>query len=66
MWKYLIHPNIVPLLGVTIDPLQFISDWVSDEDLTGYVTSHPDADRLGLVRVPRTVLYDALTPTPDI
>ena len=25
-WKHLKHPNIVPLLGVTIDPPQLISD----------------------------------------
>ena len=26
VWKHLIHANIVPLLGVTIDPPQLISD----------------------------------------
>ncbi|KAF9643182.1 hypothetical protein BDM02DRAFT_1694073 [Thelephora ganbajun] len=28
-WKRLTHRNIVPLLGVTIDPLQLIGAWIS-------------------------------------
>jgi hypothetical protein len=52
VWKHLAHPNIAPLLGVTIDPLQLISDWVSGGDLTGYITNYLYADRLGLVGVP--------------
>ena len=60
--KHLAHPNIVPLLGVTIDPLQLISDWMSRGDLTEYITNHLDADRLSLVGVPSTALYDELTP----
>lgn len=48
------HPNIVPLLGVTIDPLQLISEWMSGGDLTVYVANHPDTDRLSLVRVSLT------------
>ena len=48
------HPNILPFLGVTVDLLRLISDWMSGGDLAGYITGHPDADRLGLVRVPST------------
>ena len=62
MWKHLVHPNIVPLLGVTVDPLQLVSDRISGGNLLGYITKYPDSDRLGLVRVPSTALCDVLTP----
>ena len=51
MWKRLTHPNIVHLLGVTLTPLQLISDWMSGGDLPEYIEKYPDADRLGLVGV---------------
>ena len=51
MWKYLAHPNIVPLLGVTTAPFQLISNWMSGGDLPGYIEKNPDADRLKLVGV---------------
>ena len=49
VWKHLTHPNIVPLLGVTINPPQLISDWMPGGDLTEYVASHLDTDRIRLV-----------------
>ena len=51
MWKRLKHPNILPLLGVTIHPLQLISDWMPGGDLPGYIKKHSDVDRIGLVGV---------------
>ena len=57
------HPNIVPLLGVTIEPLELISDWMPGGDLPGYIAMHPNADRLSLVSTPSTTaLCDAVTP----
>ena len=57
------HPNIVPLLGVTIEPLELISDWMPGGDLPGYIAKHPNADRLSLVGTPSTTaLCDAVTP----
>lgn len=47
--KSLIHPNIVPFLGVTMDPLEFISDWMPGGDLATYVASHPEADKVSLL-----------------
>ena len=61
--KNLSHPNFVPLLGVTTDPIQLVSGWMPDVDLTGYITDHPDADRLSIVGVPSTLLHDVLTPS---
>ncbi|KAF9643876.1 kinase-like protein [Thelephora ganbajun] len=46
MWKRLKHPNIVPLLGVTITPLQLISTWMPGGNLPEYIKTHPNADRL--------------------
>ena len=63
VWKNLAHPNVVPLLGVTINPTQLVSGWMPDVDLTGYITNHPDVDRLNLVGVPSTVSHDVLTPS---
>ena len=59
MWKRLTHPNILPLRGVTIAPLQLISDWMSGGDLPGYIENNPNADRLGLVGVPPIVFTRA-------
>lgn len=49
MWKHLTHPNIVPFRGVTVDPLQLISDWMPGGDLANYISQHRDVDRLILV-----------------
>jgi len=49
MWKHLTHPNILPLLGVTITPFQLVSNWMSGGDLPEYIEKHPDVDRLVLV-----------------
>ena len=63
MWKRLQHPNIVPLLGITPDPLQLISEWMPGGDLRDFIKKHPGADRLGLVGVPPVVLDPTLTPS---
>ena len=52
MWKRLIHPNIVPFYGVSLDPPQLVSDWMVSGDLTEFITERPNANRLGLVRAP--------------
>jgi len=62
MWKHLTHTNIVPLLGVTIDPFQLVSDWVSGGDLLDYIKRNPNANRLRLVGVPVIVLSSCLLP----
>ena len=53
----LAHPNIVPLLGVTVEPSELLSDWVPSGDLPGYIANHSDADRLSLVRFLYTALW---------
>ena len=51
MWKTLQHPNILPLIGVTMSESQFatISDWMVNGNLSDFVKAHPDTNRLGLV-----------------
>ena len=49
MWKRFKHPNIVPFIGVTWDPLQFVSEWMPNGTLTQYLGKNPEADRICLV-----------------
>ena len=49
MWKRLNHPNIVPFVGVTTDPLQIVSEWMPNGTLTEFVGKHPGANRIDLV-----------------
>ena len=62
MWKHLGHPNIVPLLGVTITPFQFVSVWMPGGELSEYIGLHPHADRLGLVSCHSIALDCVFTP----
>ena len=55
MWKRLRHPNVVPFIGVTQDPLQFVSEWMPKGTLVDYIRKNPDANRIGLVRLSRAV-----------
>ena len=57
MWKRLKHPNVIPLLGITIFPqLQLVSEWMTGGDLPGYIKENPGLDRLGLAGVPLLTL----------
>ncbi|KAF9779779.1 kinase-like domain-containing protein [Thelephora terrestris] len=49
VWKRLRHPNVVPFLGVTLEPLQFVSEWLPNGTLTHYVTNNPSANRIALL-----------------
>ena len=64
--KHLEHPNIVPLLGVTMEPFELISGWVPGGDLPGYLAKHPDANRPSLVVISPTTPFDPLIHSPDI
>jgi hypothetical protein len=60
LWKHLKHPNILPLLGVTVSPPRHILDWVSDGTLDKYITENPNVDRLKLVGDPPIVVVPRL------
>lgn len=58
MWKRLSHPNILPLLGITITPLQLVSNLMS-WDLPNHIKKRPEADLLALVGVLSVVLLQS-------
>jgi hypothetical protein len=49
MWKSLRHPNVLPLIGVTMSEFAMISDWMAYGDINNFVKVHPDVNRLELV-----------------
>ena len=53
MWKRLRHQNIVPFIGVTQDPLQFVSEWMPNGILTDYLGENPGVNRISLVSFSR-------------
>ena len=64
MWRRSTHPNIVPLLCITLEPLQLISAWIPGEELMGYINGNPNVDRLALVGVSLLLHLDRIALTP--
>ena len=50
-WKSLHHPNVLPLLGVTMSNNQFamISEWMVNRNINEYIKAHRDVNRFKLV-----------------
>jgi len=50
-WKTLCHPNVLPLLGVTMGTKVFamVSDWMANGNITEFIEAHRDANRFELV-----------------
>ncbi|KAG8933697.1 hypothetical protein FRC02_011303, partial [Tulasnella sp. 418] len=49
IWRRLNHPNVAPLLGVAIpahEPPSLISPWFENGNVTQYLESHPEANRI--------------------
>ena len=55
-WKHLSHPNIFPLLGISMsaDPYPFLilSEWMPNGNVMQYARSNPEANRLRMVGPP--------------
>lgn len=51
-WRSLDHPNVLPLLGVTMDETRFVmvSEWMENGNINEFLEKNPDVDRLNLVR----------------
>lgn len=50
-WRILRHPNVLPLLGVTMIDHRFVmvSQWMKNGNVNEFLKNNPDADRLELV-----------------
>ena len=51
IWRHLQHPNILPLIGVTITPEHYslVSDWMDNGTINEFIEMNPDANRIDLV-----------------
>jgi len=51
MWKSLRHPNVLPLIGITMSETRFamVSDWMVNGNINDFVRAHPKVDRLMLL-----------------
>jgi serine/threonine protein kinase len=66
VWKHLNHPNLVPFKGVTLEPLQLVSEWMPNGDLREYIKRNPNADRVSLVSLFLCTFAQHLTsPVPS-
>ena len=54
MWRFLRHPNVLPLLGVSISEnrLAMVSAWMENGNINQFVQTHPEANPLKLVSLP--------------
>ena len=50
-WKALCHPNVLPLLGVTMGTKVFamVSEWMVNGNIIEFIEAHRDANRFELV-----------------
>ena len=50
-WKTLQHPNVLPLLGVTMDDFYFamVSEWMTDGNINEFIKANRDMNRFELV-----------------
>jgi len=51
MWKTLRHPNVLSLLGATMENGQFamVSEWMVNGNINEFIEAHRDANRFELV-----------------
>jgi len=52
-WKHLRHPNILPLIGVTVSNQRFamVSSWMENGNINEFVEKDRHANRIELVRI---------------
>jgi len=50
-WRHLRHTNILPLLGVTMEPnkLMFVSEWMENGNISAFVRKHQEVNRVQLL-----------------
>ena len=59
MWRFLRHPNVLPLIGALMseDWFAMVSEWMSNGNINQFVKAHPKVNRLRLVRPPFASLH---------
>ena len=65
VWAKLNHPNILRCFGVTVDPLQIATEWMSNGEAMRYVRENQDADRVLLVSFPTFNTREVNFSTPS-
>ena len=65
MWKRLDHPNIVAFKGITLNPLQLVSEWMPGGELRNYIKQNPDTIRINLVGSFLLLLH-SIAPSPQL
>ena len=65
-WKHLRHPNILPLLGVTLTEHRFamVSEWMENGNINKFIEGNPRINRAELVCCYSTPRYRTLTGVP--
>lgn len=50
-WKTLRHPNVLPLLGVTMGDFHFamVSEWMTNGNINEFIEENQDVNRFELV-----------------
>ena len=56
-WKSLCHPNVLPLLGVTMGKKLFamVSEWMVNGNINEFIGEHRNTNRFELVRFLSTI-----------
>ena len=56
-WRSLHHPNVLPLLGVTMGEKVFamVSEWMANGNINEFVEAHRDVNRFELVGFTPTI-----------
>ena len=62
-WKTLNHPNVLPLLGVTMDAEQFVmvSEWMTNGNINEFIKVNRDVNRFELVGPHLSAGHSSLT-----
>ena len=62
IWRHLRHPNILPLLGATLDThettFSLVSEWMGNGNINEFIRNHGDVNRVQLVSFHACVYMD--------
>ena len=67
-WVWLDHPNVLQCFGITMNPLQVVTEWAPKGNIVEYVQTKLVAGRIFLVSPPYLSTqeeYRSTPPPPD-